>query len=339
VEVPLSYVLPLKADAPAVELDGYLGSLAGAVEVIVVDGSPPDVFAANAQRWCPLGLVHVPVDDALVTPMGKVGGVLTGVHRASREVVVIADDDVRWTIDQLREAAGRMAGGAAVLRPQNHFDPLPWHARWDTGRILLARATGGDWPGTLVVDRDALIRAGGYDGSALFENLELVRTLEAAGGRSVLALDLLVTRLPPTAQHFWSQRVRQAYDEWARPGRLAIELSLLPLVAVGRLRAVAALSAVAIGVAEVGRRRAGGKSAFPATASLWAPAWVAERAVTSWLALGSRLLGGARYGAGRLPRAANRPAELRRSVPARVRDDDRPAATNVLQPTGAAPAR
>jgi hypothetical protein len=337
--VAISYVLPLKADAPATDLDAYLASLAAVVELVVVDGSPDEVFADNARRWHPLDLVHVPVDPDLVTPMGKVGGVLTGVHRASHDVVVIADDDVRWTIEQLRDAAGRMAGGAAVLRPQNHFDPLPWHARWDTGRILLARATGGDWPGTLVVDRAALVEAGGYDGGVLFENLELVRTLEASGGHEELALDLLVTRLPPTAQHFWSQRVRQAYDEWARPGRYAVELAVLPLVVVGRGRALAAIAALTIAVAEVGRRRAGGRAVFAPTSALWAPVWVAERAVTSWIALGSRLMGGARYGAGRLPRAANRPATLRRSALARDRAGERPAATNVPQPTGSAPAR
>jgi hypothetical protein len=332
--LPISYVLPLKAGAPATELDDHLRSLAGVVELVVVDGSPDAVFAANAQRWASLDLIHIPVDTDLVTPMGKVGGVLTGVHRASHQVVVIADDDVRWTVPQLRDAARRMEDGVAVLRPQNHFDPLPWHARWDTGRILLARATGGDWPGTLVIDRDALVEAGGYDGRALFENLELVRTLQAAGGRSVLALDLLVTRLPPTARHFWSQRVRQAYDEWARPGRFAVELTVLPLVVLGRGRALAGLTALAIAVAELGRRRGGGRAVFAPTAALWAPVWVAERAVTSWIALGSRLLGGARYGSGRLPRAANRPATLRRSVRARDRAGDRPAATNVLQPTG-----
>jgi hypothetical protein len=191
---------------------------------------------------------------------------------------------------------------------------MPWHARWDTGRILIARATGGDWPGTLVVDRGALLRAGGYDGSALFENLELVRTLEAAGGHQVLALDLLVERIPPTAGHFWSQRVRQAYDEWARPGRLGAELALVPLVVVGRTTALWVLAAGSIALAEVGRRRAGGREVFAPTAALWAPCWVAERAVTSWLALASRAAGGARYGPGRLSRAANRPAVLRKQL-------------------------
>ncbi|MFD0884729.1 glycosyltransferase family 2 protein, partial [Streptosporangium algeriense] len=45
-------------------------------------------------------------------------------------------------------------------------------------------------------------------------------------------------------------------------------------------------------VAEIGRRRAGGRRVFPCTASLFAPVWVLERAVCSWLALAARFLGG-----------------------------------------------
>jgi hypothetical protein len=48
-------------------------------------------------------------------------------------------------------------------------------------RTLLNRASGGDWPGTLGVRRSALQRTGGYDGSAMFENLELVRGEAHAG--------------------------------------------------------------------------------------------------------------------------------------------------------------
>ncbi len=72
---------------------------------------------------------------------------------------------------------------ADVVRPQNVFEPAPWHAVLDTGRSLIARATGGDWPGTLGLRMAAYARAGGYDGDVLFENLELVRTLRATGAR------------------------------------------------------------------------------------------------------------------------------------------------------------
>jgi hypothetical protein len=70
--------------------------------------------------------------------------------------------------------------------------------------------SGGDWPGTLGVRRSVLMRTGGHDGTAVFENLELVRTVCAAGGRELIPLYLYVARRPSTARHFLSQRVRQA---------------------------------------------------------------------------------------------------------------------------------
>ncbi len=113
---------------------------------------------------------------------------------------------------------------ADLVRPQNVFDPLPWHARWDTARMLLNRAFGSDHPGTLGVRRSFLASIGGYDGDVLFENLELVRTVLAAGGRVVDAPGMYVRRRPPTPARFLEQRPRQAYDDLAQPARLAFFL-------------------------------------------------------------------------------------------------------------------
>ncbi len=55
-----------------------------------------------------------------------------------------------------------LLGGADLVRPQNYFAPAPWHARWDTGRILLDRAFASDYPGTLGVRRSTLLGAVGY---------------------------------------------------------------------------------------------------------------------------------------------------------------------------------
>ncbi|HEV7722403.1 MAG TPA: hypothetical protein VGO60_14015, partial [Iamia sp.] len=205
---------------------------------------------------------------------------------------------------QLERAHAVMAGtDLAALRPQNRYCEMTWVARWDTGRTLIQRALGGDWPGTVVVRRAALLD-GGYRGDVLFENLELERALRARGGTIAVDLRLVVDRVPPTPRHFLGQRVRQAYDELARPAHLAAELALLPAVVIGGRRAIAALAVGSVVVAEVGRRRADGRVSYPPTSALWAPAWVAERAVTSWLALGSRLRGGVRYRDGRLRVAA-----------------------------------
>jgi hypothetical protein len=297
---PVTYILPIKAYLPQVEgeLTTYLRWLSTVAEVIVVDGSPPLVHARHAAEWG--GFVrHVRPAPDLATPMGKVGGVLTGVRLASHERIVIADDDVRYDGPALRRLTEAL-GQAHVVRPQNYFVPMPWHARWDTGRMLLNRLWGGDWPGTLGVRRSILRATGGYDGRAMFENLELVRTVLAAGGTDSVPLDLFVARRPSTTRHFWSQRVRQAYDEIARPGRLAAQLAVLPVAALGVARfgwPVLAVAAAAVAAAaELGRRRAGGATVFPVSASLLAPAWLAERAVCSWLAVGARVaLGGVPY--------------------------------------------
>jgi len=320
--LPLSYVLPLKAAQSFhyPDLTAELAALAGLVsEVIVVDGSYPDVFAAHAAAWSET-VSHLRPEVRCAS--GKAAGVLTGLRHATCEVVVLADDDVRWDEAGLR-AALALAADADVVVPQNHFAPAPWHARWDTARTLVARALGGDFPGTLVVRRAPLAAAGGYDGNCLFENLELMRTVEAIGGRVRRAPGLYVRRLPPTSRHFYSQRVRQAYDEFARPAVLVTELLVLPVVAVlvarRRYRALALGAGAVVTLAEVGRRRAGGARVFPRDAALFAPLWLAERAVCSWVAVAQRLLaGGTPYAGGVLRKAANPPRVLRRRFQASV---------------------
>lgn len=305
----LTYIIPIRAAKPAdAEFVTYVRALARIVEVIIVDGSADAIFGAHATSWADVA-VHVRLDgDVGGLANGKVAGVITGLRRSSCEHVVISDDDVRYDRQALEMLDGAL-DSADLVRPQNYFQPLPWHAVVDTARILLNRISGGDWPGSLGVRRSILLRTNGYDGDVLFENLELVRTVRAAGGIEAQRLDLYVRRLPPSAAHFWSQRVRQAYDEFARPTRLAIWLTVLPvagsLVVTGHVVMVAAAAIVAVLAAETGRRRAGGSRVFPAVASLAAPLWIAERAVCAWLAVVSRLaLGGIPYRGRILDRAA-----------------------------------
>ena len=312
----LTYVLPLRRRAVADDdLAPYVRSLVGRAEVIVVDNSDAEVFAVHGAAFGP-AVRHLPVDPDLQGRYGKVNGVVTGVRAASHERIVVADDDVRYGEAELDRMAALLES-ADVVRPQNYFDPCPWHARWDTARTLLNRAFAADYPGTLGVRRTTLLKAGGYDGDCLFENLELIRTIEAVGGTVRHAPDLYVRRLPPPSRHFWSQRVRQAYDSNAVPVRLAGELALLPTVVVAvarrRVRSVAMGAGLSMMVAEAGRRRYGGARVFPATASVLAPVWVAERAVCAWLAVASRLvLGGVPYSGAVLSKSANSRPELRR---------------------------
>jgi hypothetical protein len=322
-----AYVLPLRwtEPGPIDELAAYLRSLSGEVEeILVVDGSPAPVFQRHAVALAGVAR-HMPPHPDLRFAMGKVNGVITGVRECSEERIVLADDDVRYDPAALRRTV-ELLGEGDLVRPQNYFDELPWHARWDTARSLLNRVcTGdrvfpvGDFPGTLAVRRSAFMASGAYDGDALFENLELMRTIAAAGGTVLTPLDLYVARRPPSTAHFLSQRVRQAYDDFAIPARIGAFLAIGPLAGAllvrGRGRVLVAAALASVAAAELGRRRAGGARRFPLTGSLLAPAWIAERSVCVWLALGSKLRGGVRYGEGRLSHSATPMRLLHRSRP------------------------
>lgn len=309
----MSYVLPLKwiGEGDHAELSGYLERLKDLVaEVIVVDGSEPGDFAVNAAMWRSF-VRHMAPDTGLSFTNGKVLGATTGIWAARCEKIIVADDDVRYDRNALSRLE-HMLDYADLVRPQNHFrPPMPWHAHWDTARTLLNRAAGADYPGTLALRRPLFLAMGGYDGNVLFENLELIRTVERNGGRVESPLDLYVERLTPTRARFLSQRVRQAYDDFALPCRMAVWLAVVPVtlwVACDRRwRSAACLAGGAVALAETGRRRASGPTVFPARASLLAPAWVLERGVCAWLAVLCRLRGGVAYGGARIKKAANPP--------------------------------
>lgn len=304
----VSYVLPLRWDRDdgLEELTAYLEWLSAHAHVIVVDGSPPPLFDRHHARWADL-CIHAPPDNDLAFANGKVNGVHTGIGKAKHESVIIADDDVRYDASGLA-AVTSLLDSAELVRPQNYFDPSPWHAQWDTARSLLNRAFGRDWPGTFGIRASTFRDMGGYDGDVLFENLELVRTVQASKGRVSSPLGLYIRRIPPATNKFWSQRVRQAYDELARPWLLALWLAIIPTAIVLTVLAPAGaclIAAFGIAAAEYGRRRAGGHRVFSPIASLLAPAWLIERGVTSWIAVAIRIFhGGIDYGGTTIARAA-----------------------------------
>lgn len=292
-----TYLLPLLARNTDgfEELAAYLNALP-VRQVIVVDASPVSVFDA-LQRTLSSRVLHVRPDAEIKGCNGKVRNVLTGLALAEFERIVIGDDDVRYNAYSLRRVLKRL-DSYDVVRPQNYFAPLPWHAWLDTGRILINRSLDGDWPGTLAFRRSMLPY--GYSPDVLFENFELVRTIRARGGRECIARDVYVIRRPPAKSHFLSQRVRQAYDEFARPVRLLAALAILPAMLIAAALHAwyvpAAIAGPALLAGAIGRYRNGGARYFPAHAIVAAPLWLAERAVCAWLALYERLrYGGVRY--------------------------------------------
>jgi glycosyl transferase family 21 len=313
-------VVPLRWESATPEdeadLAAYLHQVAHWCDVTVVDASPGPQAAARRTTW-PSEVRVLQPDPRWAGANGKVTGAMTGVAASRHSLVVICDDDVRYGHGELSAVVTALRVADLVV-PQNVPTHWPWWVWWESGRMLLNRAVAIDWPGTLGCRRDTVLRVGGWSPEVLFENLEMARTIEAAGGLVVHRPDVLVPRRPPRARHFLRQRVRQAYEDAASPARWVLGLVTVPalLVLGRRASAFGALAAGAVAVAEVGRRRAGGRRAFPPWAPLAAPLWALERGVCSWVALGARICGGARYHGRRLPVAAHSERELRRRLAA-----------------------
>jgi len=322
------------------EMGRYLDALRHAVEeIVVVDGSAAPIRREHQRAWAAFARLLEP-DDSVVESLvaateggtvsgpagdgradrwlnGKVVGALTGIQAARNEHVVLADDDVRHTPSSIARLVESLQE-ADLVKPVNVFDSWPWHARWDGVRTLLNVALASDWPGTFALRRSMVLEVGGWSADVLFENLELWRTVEAAGGRVIARTDVTVRRKPPTTGQFWSQRVRQAYDDLAQPGRLVAELAIVPLALLAASRGPRVLGALAgatVLVAAHGRRRIGAAH-VPPSVPLWAPVWALERGVCVWLALGSRTRGGVRYHGRRLRVAAHSADELGRRLSA-----------------------
>jgi hypothetical protein len=314
----ISYVLPIKwdGDQPLDELTAYLEYLSPHTDLIVVDGSNSANFEKHNQVWSTFGK-HIAPYENFKFLNGKVNGVLTGLMEAKNFHVIIADDDVRYNLEQLSEM-NQLLNDNELIVPQNYFDPCPWHAQWDSSRSLLNLAFAHDYPGTLAVQRDFILRLGGYDGNVLFENLELIRTIKAGNGKILQRSDLFIRRLPPSAKHFWSQRVRQAYDDYAQPARLGFFILLMPVsiaLATYSLWFIVIQVIAAILIAEIGRRRFGGTQVFSAKCSFFSPIWLLERGICTWIALLQKLLrGGVVYNHSVIKVAANPIWKIRRRL-------------------------
>jgi hypothetical protein len=325
----MSYVVPIRCDADCGGHRGLSESLEdlhrSGIEVVVVDGSSGPAALTHQEVFRGVRRLMIENGPGL---NGKVSAVCAGVPAAKHELVVIADDDVRFDRPLLDQLAERLREADLVV-PQNYFvGPRRWHTDWDTARTLLNRAIGHDYPGTLALRRSMFLTMGGYDETALFENLELIRTVRAAGGRVLWAPDIFVPRVRPATSAFLRQRVRQAYDDLGQPLRLVLELSLLPsfawAVSRRRPRVLGIVGLGAIALAELGRWRDGGRAVFPWRASLAAPLWVAERACCVWVAVWLRVAkGGVLYRGSRLRKAASLPWKLAWPAPARDRTEDR----------------
>jgi cellulose synthase/poly-beta-1,6-N-acetylglucosamine synthase-like glycosyltransferase len=265
---------------------------ASGCEVLVVDGSPSEVFDAYDEVWndrCR----HATVDPQYRYLNGKVNGIHTGIALAAHERVILADDDIRYTPDDV-ERMSRLLADYEMVRPQNYFLPLPFWARMEAARMLINRAwlREGDYTGTLGVTRSAMRRVGHYDGDVLFDNEEIVRHFRLKNARIKYARDFFVLKRPATFRKWIEQRPRQAYEDFIMRAKTAFFL-LLPVALVlfwllggfhfalgfALLVALGAVFTAALGLND------GATNFFPISTIFYAPLWFIERSFSTYWAV------------------------------------------------------
>jgi hypothetical protein len=337
-ELRCTYLLPIRRvrvdDVEAAEFASYFETLARAgCEVLVVDGSPPEVFAAHGRIW--RGLCrHVAVNPKYKYLNGKVNGVHTGVDLASCERIILADDDIRYTSADVARAC-ELLTHHEMVRPQNYLRPLPLWARTEAARMLINRGVlrTGDYPGTCAFRRSTCLRVGHYDGDVLFDNEEIVRHFVLKGADVCFALGLFILKRPPTFKKWIEQRPRQAYEDFVMRAKTALFMSLVPLAALlgllvgarAMLGFVVVVSICAMLCALRGLLRDRAYRFFPASMILYAPLWILERALSIYWALYWRMTrGGYPFGDRLLSKGTGRAwvaggREQRRALTSRIR--------------------
>ena len=293
-----TYLLPVRRVAydeiEAAKLRRYFDTVvAERCEIIVIDGSPPDVFAQNKTAF---GNVcrHKAVDRRYRYLNDKVNGVHTGMALASFEKIILADDDIRYRAGQIAEVL-QLLDNYEVVRPQNFLRPLPWWAKMESARMLINRATlrAADYPGTCAFRRSAFLACGHYDGDVLFDNEEIIRHFAQHGCAIAYANDLFVRRRPPTFRKWLEQRPRQAYEDFAMRSKTALFFGLPWLLIATALRFglrgilsfIVVVSLGSIFIAWRGRARGRAARFFPLQCCFFAPLWIAERMGSTYWAL------------------------------------------------------
>lgn len=291
-----TYVLPIRrsvcSPSEAAELRAHLSILAEVGEVLVVDGSPAEIFARHHQLWSDV-CRHEPVDRRFHYLNDKVNGVHTGVRLAGCDKIILADDDIRYAKIDIEKMCG-LLDEFDLVRPQNYFrcvalsERVPPWAKIESARMLINRATlqAADYPGTCAFRREVFLKAGEYDGDVLFDNEELIRHFARRGARICYANDLFIAKRPPSFRKWLEQRPRQAYEDFGLRFKTTLFAALLPIAITIALVDWRWLSIFLLSIllALVGWLRGSARKYFPLHVCLFAPLWIFERTLSTYWA-------------------------------------------------------
>ena len=280
--------------------------VAAGCEVLEIDGSPGHVFAEHHEVWSDI-CRHEQVDRRFEFLNDKVNGVHTGVRLASRDKIILADDDIRYTRRDIERICW-LLDEFEVVRPQNYFPKAasassPWSAEpghvsrvpiapWaltESARMLINRATlrTADYPGTCGFRRQTFIGAGEYDGDVLFDNEELIRHLARCGAHIAYKNNFFIAKNAPRFRKWLEQRPRQAYEDFGLRWKTVLFGAILPLlfvVAFFRPTWLWLFVIAPILLAIRGWLRGDARKFFPLRICLFAPFWILERSLSTYWA-------------------------------------------------------
>ena len=248
------------------DLARYLDGLSDLVEVSVLDFSPRDSRADHARQW-PVGVRQVPAEQ--IDSVFDVGA-------ARFDSLVVAGDDVRYTPGELVAVVEGLREHDLVV-PTSVDQSRGWQHRADTAASLLRRAVGRSDSVTYAARRYVMSGAGVR---SVIDAAEVSRVVRRRGGRVLVLPAILITRRPSSSPY--RKKGRLPERRAASFGR-AVILPALVGAACRRWWVLPGGVAVAVGMAEFGRRRHGGGSAFSPGAPMWAPVWLGRWLMEPWL--------------------------------------------------------
>jgi len=280
-----SYVVVVESETESHDLAQYLATLAPAdCDVLILDYSSADRVDEHRRilRWAGR---HVAVSKGTDV-------VRAAMELAACEKVIIATDDVRYSVDSI-ESLCQLLDRHEVVEPQQYLSPLPWWGSIEAGRMLVQRGIErfGDRSSTYAVRRGVVRSIRGAD----IGNEHAIRRLALRGADVHAAGELFVRRHPPALSAWLRERPDEAEEDFAAPARTILFLALLPVVIAlamfgGARLACGFASMIALSSAALAMRgRIGASSFYPVRACLCAPLWVLERSLSVYWALFRRV--------------------------------------------------
>lgn len=280
-----SYVVIVHSDSDPIVIAEYLATLSPAdCDVLILDYSTPDVFQEHRQvlRWAGR---HISLSK-------NTDVIRAAIELAACEKVIVASDDVRYSVDDI-EMMCQLLDRHDVVEPQQYLSPLPWWSGIDAGKMLVQRGIEryGDRSSTYAFRRSVVRQIRGAD----VGNDHAIRRLAMRGADVHAAGEFFVRRNPPELADWVRTRPRHAEEDFAVPMKTILFLALMPVVIAltlfagariaGGFAGLIVLSSSALAI----RGRIGASAFYPLKTCLFAPLWVFERSISVYWAVFRRV--------------------------------------------------